>query len=227
MDPLFLVLMIGFPLLSQYVATALRKKFVRYSADPMAMTGAEIAQRMLLENNINDVKVVPTRGELTDHYDPRTKTVALSEVVYSRANVAACSVAAHECGHAVQHATGYPFLGMRSKMVPLLKLSNAALPIISIGGATLFAYGNSKVIAFALLGVLALPALFSLITLPVEFNASNRALKWMEASGITDNSNHSGAKKALWWAAMTYVVAALGSVAQVAYYAQRFLGRRR
>lgn len=227
MDPLFLVLMIGFPLLSQFVASTLRNKFVRYSAEPMPMTGAEIAHRMLLENNINDVQVVPTQGELTDHYDPQTKTVALSEVVYSRANVAACSVAAHECGHAVQHATGYPFLGMRSKMVPLLKLSNAALPIIGIGGASLFAYENSNVIAYALLGLLALPALFSLITLPVEFNASRRALKWMEASGIANNSNHSGARKALWWAAMTYVIAALGSVAQVAYYAQRFLGGRR
>lgn len=227
MSPLFLILVVGFPLISQFVAGNLRKRFVKYSADPMPMTGADIAQRMLLEHNINDVKIVPTRGELTDHYDPRTKTVALSEVVYSRANVAACAVAAHECGHAIQHSTRYPLLGMRSKMVPFLKLSNAALPIISIGGASLFAYGNSNIIAFSLLGLLALPALFSLITLPVEFNASKRALEWMEVTGIANESNHSGAKNALWWAAMTYVIAALGSIAQVAYYAQHFLGRRR
>lgn len=227
MNPFFLILVIGFPLISQFVAGNLRKRFVRYSADPMPMTGAEIAHRMLADNNITDVEVVPTQGELTDHYDPRTRTVALSEVVYSRANVAACAVAAHECGHAVQHATRYPLLGMRSRMVPLLKLSNAALPIISIGGASLFAFGNSNLIAFCLLGLLALPALFSLITLPVEFNASSRALTWMEVTGIANDSNHTGAKNALWWAAMTYVIAALGSIAQVAYYAQHFLGRRR
>lgn len=227
MNPLFLILVIGFPLISQFVAGNLRKRFVRYSADPMPMTGAEVAHKMLADNNITDVEVIPTQGELTDHYDPRTRTVALSEVVYSRANVAACAVAAHECGHAVQHATRYPLLGMRSRMVPLLKLSNAVLPFISIGGASLFAYGNSNFIAFCLLGLLALPALFSLITLPVEFNASSRALTWMEVTGVANDSNHSGAKNALWWAAMTYVIAALGSIAQVAYFAQHILGRRR
>lgn len=221
-----LFLLMGLPLISQMVSSMLRKRFVKYSADPMPMTGAETAQRMLYEHNINDVKVVPTRGQLTDHYDPRTKTVALSEVVYSRANVAACAVAAHECGHAIQHSTSYPLLGMRSKMVPLLKLSNAALPIISLGGASYFA-AQSTALAIGLLSLLGLPALFSLITLPVEFDASKRALEWMEISGVADRSNHTGAKNALWWAAMTYVVAALGSVAQVLYYAKFFLGRRR
>lgn len=227
MNPLLILLLIACPLISQAVASTLRKRFVKYSADPMPLSGAETAKRMLAESNIHDVQVVPTRGELTDHYDPKTKTVALSEVVYSRANVAACAVAAHECGHAIQHATGYPFLGMRSAMVPLLRLSNAALPVISIGGAFLSGQSGNSTIAFAFLGLLALPALFSIVTLPVEFNASRRALNWMDSSQVAAGANYSGAKTALWWAAMTYVVAALGSIAQVLIYAQRFLGRRR
>lgn len=225
MNPMLLLLMIGLPLASQAVASMLRRRFVTYSADPMPLTGAEAAKRMLADFGIHDVQVVPTRGQLTDHYDPRTKTVALSEVVYSRANVAACAVAAHECGHAVQHATKYPMLGMRSAMVPMLKLSNTVLPIISIGGA--FLARSSPTIAYVFLGALALPALFSLVTLPVEFNASRRALNWMDQSQVAAGANYGGAKNALWWAAMTYVVAALGSVAQVLVYAQHFLGRRR
>ena len=227
MDPLILLLMFGFPFISQMVASTLRKRFVQHSRAPMSMTGAEIAQRMLRENNIHDVQVIPTKGQLTDHYNPQNKTVALSEVVYGQSNVAACAVAAHECGHAIQHATGYPLLTMRSKMVPLLRLSNFALPVIGLGGAGLFASQGSNLIAYGMLAVLALPALFSLITLPVEFNASRRALAWMEDTGIAQGENHSGAKNALWWAAMTYVVAALGSIAQVAYFAKMLLGNQR
>lgn len=227
MDPLILLLMLGFPLISKMVASQLRKRFVQHSGSPMPMTGAQIAQRMLQENSIHDVTVIPTRGELTDHYNPIDKTVALSEVVYNQANVAACAVAAHECGHAVQHATGYPLLTMRSKMVPLLRLSNMAMPIMAIGGAGIFASQGSNMIAYGLLGLLALPTLFSLITLPVEFNASRRALNWMEDSGVTGTQNHGAAKNALWWAAMTYVVAAIASIAQVVYFARYFLGRRR
>ena len=132
MDPLILLLMFGIPLASQAVASTLRKRFVQHSREPMPMTGAEIARRMLAENHITDVQVIPTKGQLTDHYNPVNKTVALSEIVYSQANVAACAVAAHECGHAVQDATGYPLLTMRSKMVPLLRLSNVALPVIAL-----------------------------------------------------------------------------------------------
>ena len=214
-------------MISQLVSGTLKKRFVKYSADPMPVTGAEIAQRMLVENNITDVEIIPTRGQLTDHYNPTNKTVALSEVVYSQANVAACAVAAHECGHAIQHATGYPLLGMRSKMVPLLNLSRFALPVLGIGGAGFFASQGGGIIAYALLGLLALPTLFSLITLPVEFDASRRALNWMDMSGITPPQHHEGARKALWWAAMTYVVAAIGSIGQLAYYAQMLLRRRR
>ena len=227
MNPMILLLLIGIPMISQMVSSTLRRRFVRYSRDPMPMTGAQIAQQMLVENNVTDVQIIPTQGQLTDHYNPTNKTVALSEVVYGQANVAACAVAAHECGHAIQHATGYPMLGMRSKMVPLLKLSNFALPVLSIGGAGFFGLQNNPTIACLLLGVLALPTLFSLITLPVEFDASRRALKWMEASNVTPSEKHTGAKNALWWAAMTYVVAAIGSIGQVAYYAQILFGRRR
>lgn len=226
MDPLILLLMFGFPFISKMVAGQLRKRFVQHSQAPMPMSGAEIAVRMLKENNIHDVKVIPTKGELTDHYNPVDKTVALSEVVYGQRNVAACAVAAHEVGHAVQHATGYPLLTMRSKMVPLLKLSNYAMPLLGIGGAGMFAYQGANMLAYGMLGILALPALFSMVTLPVEFNASRRALNWMEDTGIAAGDNHAGAKNALWWAAMTYVIAALGSVAQVAYYAKFFLRRR-
>ena len=226
MDPLILLLMIGFPMISQMVAGQLRKRFVQHSRHPMPMTGAEIAQRMLQENHIHDVRIIPTRGQLTDHYNPKDKTVALSEVVYGQANVAACAVAAHEVGHAVQHATGYPMLTMRSKMVPLLKLSNMAMPMIGLGGAGIFSSQGANPIAYGMLGLIALPALFSLITLPVEFNASRRALNWMEDSGIAAGQNHAGAKNALWWAAMTYVIAALGSIAQVAYFAKYLLRRR-
>ncbi len=227
MDPFLLLLMIGFPVASQAVASTLRRRFVRHSQDPMPMTGAEIAVRMLSENHIHDVQVIPTKGQLTDHYNPLNKTIALSEPVYSQANVAACAVAAHECGHAVQDATGYPMLTMRSKMVPLLKLSNVALPVIAFGGAGMFASEGTNVMAYGLLGLLALPTVFSLITLPVEFNASRRALNWMEDSGIVGQEKHSSARNALWWAAMTYVVAALGSIAQVAYFAKYLLGGNR
>ena len=227
MEPLILLLMFGIPLASQAVASTLRKRFVQHSREPMPMTGAEIARRMLAENHITDVQVIPTKGQLTDHYNPVNKTVALSEVVYSQANVAACAVAAHECGHAVQDATGYPLLTMRSKMVPLLRLSNVALPVIAFGGAGMFASQGANVMAYGLLGLIALPALFSLITLPVEFNASRRALNWMEESGIVSEQKHSGAKNALRWAAMTYVIAALGSIAQVAYFAKFLLGGKR
>lgn len=227
MDPMILLMMVGIPLISQMVASKLRKRFVEHSRDPMPMTGAEIAQRMLVENNINDVQVIPTQGQLTDHFNPTNKTVALSESVFSQANVAACAVAAHECGHAVQHATGYPLLTLRTKMVPLLKLSNFALPVVGLGGAALFSYENNNTMAYLLLGLLALPTVFSLVTLPVEFDASRRALNWMETSGIAAGPNYAGARNALWWAAMTYVVAALGSIAQVAYFANRLLGHNR
>lgn len=227
MNALIMVAIIGLPMLSQMVSGTLQKRFAKFSREPMPMTGAEIAHQMLQEHGITDVQIIPTKGQLTDHYDPRNKTVALSEVVYGHANVAACAVAAHECGHAVQHATGYPLLGMRSKMVPFLKLSNMAMPVLGLGGFGVLAYIGSTTLCWAVLGIVALPMLFSLVTLPVEFNASNRALKWMEESNIAPSEKHGDAKNALWWAAMTYVVAAITSIAQVFIFARHLFGGQR
>lgn len=226
MDPILLLILIGLPLASQFVAGQLRSRFARFSRDPVPHSGQEVAEMMLQQSGIDDVRVISTRGQLTDHYNPAQKTVNLSEVVYLQRNVAAAAVAAHECGHAVQHATRYPLLAARSKLVPLLKISNVALPIVAIGGAGLSALLGSTLTAVIFIAILGLPALFSLVTLPVEFDASRRALKWMEASGLARGAQHGRARKALRWAALTYVVAALGSVAQVLYFARYFIGRR-
>ncbi len=227
MSLIVMAAIIGLPMISQMVSGTLQKRFAKFSREPMPMTGAEIAFQMLEEHGIKDVQIIPTKGQLTDHYNPTNKTVALSEVVYGHANVAACAVAAHECGHAIQHATGYPMLGMRSRMVPLLKLSNVAMPVLGMGGFAVLESIGSSTVSWIVLGVIALPTLFSLVTLPVEFNASNRALAWMEEANIAPGEKHSGAKNALWWAAMTYVVAAIGSIAQAFYWALRMFGGRR
>jgi len=192
----------------------------------MPLSGREAAELMLAQNGITNVHVTSTPGQLTDHYDPRTKTVNLSEVVYSERNVAAIAVATHECGHAVQDATGYPMLAVRSKMVPLLRLSNVAIPVLAFGGAGFSQWAGYQGTALLCLLALGVPALFSLVTLPVEFNASRRALNWLEEFGIAEGDRYKGARKALFWAAMTYVVAALGSILQAIYFARMFLGRR-
>ena len=226
MDPVLLLIIVGLPMASQFVASQLRKRFVQFSRHSVSLSGSEVAERMLRESGINDVKVTATRGQLTDHYNPVNKTVHLSEAVYAQRNVAAAAVAAHECGHAVQHARNYPLLTMRSKMVPLLRISSVAMPILFIGGAAFAGMMGQQTFAYLLIVVLGLPALFSLITLPVEFDASKRALKWMESSGFAVGPQHARAEKALWWAAMTYVIAALGALAQVLYFARMFLKRR-
>ncbi|MEM7313115.1 MAG: zinc metallopeptidase [Planctomycetota bacterium] len=226
MDPLFLFLLLGLPAISQMVASRMRSQFVRFSQFTMPYTGREIAELMLSRNGIHDVEVTATRGQLTDHYDPIKKTVNLSESVYHERNIAAVSVAAHECGHAIQDKVGYPFLVMRSKMVPLLRMSSLALPILCFGGAGVSAVLGQKMTGFLFIFALGLPALFSLITLPVEFNASSRALEWMEMSGLVEGEQHKRAKNALFWAAMTYVIAALGSIAQLLYFARVFMPRR-
>lgn len=226
MDIPFLLLVIGIPAISQMVASTMRSRFVHFSRHTMPFTGREIAERMLSENGIEDVRVISTAGQLTDHYNPENKTVNLSEAVYNQNNIAAVAVAAHECGHAVQDATRYPFLLMRSKMVPLLKLGNMALPILCFGGAGVSAIFGQNVTSLMFIISLGLPALFSFVTLPVEFNASTRALRWMEMSGLVPGEQHARAKKALFWAAMTYVIAALGAIAQVLYFARMFFGPR-
>lgn len=225
-SPIFFLLLFGIPMLSQWVSSQMRKRFVQYSRDPMPLSGREAAERMLYDRGIHDVQIISTAGQLTDHYDPRNKTVNLSEVVYNQRNVAAVAVATHECGHAVQHATGYAMLQARSKMVPLLKLSNLAMPVLAFGGASVTQMAGMQGMAILCLFALGLPALFSLITLPVEFNASRRALDWIDEVRLAEGDQYRGAKKALFWAAMTYVVAALGAIIQAVYFASLLLGRR-
>jgi len=194
------------------------------------MSGAEIAEKMLSDNNIFDVEVISTKGMLTDHYNPTNKTVNLSEAVYNQRNAAAAAIAAHECGHAVQHSTAYGWLQMRSQIVPMVgvasKLSNfvimAGLIITAIG-----ALGGIGVYIFLLgIGLFAVTTAFAFITLPVEFDASKRALVWLKKENMVTQQEYAGAKDALKWAARTYVVAALGSLATLLYFIMIFMGRR-
>lgn len=196
----------------------LQARFNKYSRIPLrnGMTGADVARKMLADNGIYDVEVIPTRGMLTDHYNPQTKKVALSEGVYSSCSVAAAAVAAHECGHAVQHAMGYAPLKMRSALVPVVNFSSMIVSWVLILGILLINVFPS--LLWFGIALFAVTTLFSVITLPVEINASRRAVSWLSNAGITDVSNHSYAVDALKWAAYTYVVAAIGSIATLLYY---------
>lgn len=196
----------------------LQARFNKYSRIPLrnGMTGADVARKMLADNGIYDVEVIPTRGMLTDHYNPQTKKVALSEGVYSSCSVAAAAVAAHECGHAVQHAMGYAPLKMRSALVPVVNFSSMIVSWVLILGILLINVFPS--LLWFGIALFAVTTLFSVITLPVEINASCRAVSWLSNAGITDVSNHSYAVDALKWAAYTYVVAAIGSIATLLYY---------
>lgn len=196
----------------------LQARFNKYSRIPLrnGITGADVARKMLADNGIYDVEVIPTRGMLTDHYNPQTKKVALSEGVYSSCSVAAAAVAAHECGHAVQHAMGYAPLKMRSALVPVVNFSSMIVSWVLILGILLINVFPS--LLWFGIALFAVTTLFSVITLPVEINASRRAVSWLSNAGITDVSNHSYAVDALKWAAYTYVVAAIGSIATLLYY---------
>ena len=225
--PTGLIVLIAVTALASWlVSHTLKKRFREYSQIPIRFTGAQIAQTMLRENGINDVQVISTRGQLTDHYDPTKKTVNLSESVYSMNNIAAAAVAAHECGHAIQHQKSYAWLTMRSKMVPAVQFAGGALNVIMIAGMLGAALFNTPALLYLWVGLFAITTLFSFVTLPVEFDASKRALVWLENSGVSSSMEHEKAKNALHWAAMTYVVAALGSLAMLIYYASMFLGRR-
>lgn len=204
----------------------LQKRFREYSARPIALSGAEIADRMLRDAGIGDVQIISTPGQLTDHYNPLKKTVNLSDVVYAQRNVAAAAVAAHEVGHAVQHARAYGALKLRSALVPVVNLSNRYLQWILMLGLILAASGLWQVL---LIGVILFAAttLFSIITLPVEFDASKRALEWIDESRVMGDVDHDKAKNALFWAAMTYTVAAIASIGQLLYYVMRLLQARR
>ncbi len=221
-----LVISVIVMIVSWLVQRRLRSKFEQYSQVGLSngLSGKQIAEKMLRENGIFDVRVVSVEGRLTDHYNPQDKTVNLSTDVYNGRSVAAAAVAAHECGHAVQHATAYSWLQMRSKMVPFLTISSRYMQWIIIGGVMLI---NTSTIPLAIgVALFAVTTLFSFITLPVEYDASNRALAWIETHGIVTQPEHDMAADALKWAARTYLVAAIGSLATLLYYASMLLGRR-
>lgn len=218
LNTLYWIVFIAVALLSFIVQKSLQIRFEKYSQIPLnnGMTGRDVAEKMLRDNCINNVSVTSVSGSLTDHFDPTKMTVNLSDTVYDINSVAAAAVAAHECGHAVQHARGYLPLKMRSALVPVVSFASRLLSIVLLAGMLLINIFPQLL----LLGIVlfALTTLFSLVTLPVEINASRRALAWLNQSGITDSSNHKEAEKALRAAAYTYVVAAISSLATLFYY---------
>lgn len=228
----FYILIGAISLFSWLVSNQLKRKFKKYSQVHLrnGMSGAEIAEKMLADHGIFDVKVISTPGRLTDHYNPKDKTVNLSEAVYNQRNAAAAAVAAHEVGHAVQHAKAYQWLTMRSKLVPVVSISSRFSQWMVIGGLILGAGAGETGIGFMIavggLIFMALGTLFSFITLPVEYDASNRALAWLQSKNIVSREEFAGSKDALKWAARTYLVAALGSLAMLLYWALQVLGSR-
>jgi Zn-dependent membrane protease YugP len=230
----YFIIMIVVMLVSWLISSRLKSKFKHYSKLQLQnnMSGPEIAARMLADNGISDVKIISVKGQLTDHYNPISKTVNLSESVYSQRNAAAAAVAAHECGHAVQHAEAYAMLGLRSKMVPIVNISSSIMNMLNMVmffGAGALLYTNNP-IGSTLLLILVVANLFitafAMITLPVEFDASKRALVWMKNNGIVTSNEYAGAKDSLKWAAMTYVAAAAGALANLVYFLSIFLGGR-
>lgn len=222
----YLLIFLVFMLISWLVQQQLRSKFAKYSKAPLAtgQTGRELAEAMLRQNDIYDVKVRSVQGQLTDHYNPTNKTINLSPEVYNGRSVMAAAVAAHETGHALQHATAYSWLQMRSTLVPVVSISSKWMQWVLLAGIlTVQTFPHLLGIGIIMF---AMTTLFSFITLPVEFDASRRALAWLSTSGITRGQQQEMAKDGLKWAAMTYVVAALASLATLMYYLMIFLGRR-
>lgn len=212
--------------LGMLVSLRLKSKFKQYGAVALSSgyTGREIAEKMLLDNNIHDVNVVEGHGFLSDHYNPLTKTVSLSPEVFQQASISAAAVAAHECGHAVQHALSYPWLMLRSRLVPLVQFSAMLIQWVLLAGILMVnIFPNLLLIGILLFAV---TTLFSIITLPVEFDASKRALAWLDSAGVARANEHPLAKDALYWAAMTYVVAAIASLVTLVQYVLIFLGNR-
>lgn len=214
-------------LVSRWVSSRLQKKFKHYSQIRLrnGMSGKEIAEKMLSDHGIRDVEVISVRGQLTDHYNPTNKTVNLSEVVFHEANAAAAAVAAHEVGHAVQHNVSYNWLTMRSKLVPAVNISSKYVQWVLFAG--IFMVQMFPYLLYAGIALFAVTTLFSVVTLPVEYDASNRALAWLENKNMVTREEHAGAKDALKWAARTYLVAALGSIGTLLYYVWIAMGRRR
>ncbi|WP_211218052.1 zinc metallopeptidase [Niabella aurantiaca] len=227
MTPGIMMVSLLFMGISMVVSMILKSKFTRYSKVPLSsgLSGKEVAEKMLRENGIYDVQVTSVQGFLSDHYDPAKKTVNLSPEVYEGHTVAAAAVAAHECGHAVQHATQYAPLQMRSKLVPTVQFSSTIVNWVLLAGLVLAASGSYTLLLAGIV-LMAITVLFSLITLPVEFDASKRALAWLNHTNITDNREYPMAKDALKWAATTYVVAALAAVVMLLQYISIFMGRR-
>lgn len=223
---MYWILLIGIALVSFIVQQNLQSKFKKYSQMPLSngMTGRDVAEKMLHDNGIYDVRVTSTPGSLTDHYNPVNKTVNLSEGVYGSCSVAAAAVAAHECGHAVQHAQAYAPLKMRSALVPIVQFSSTIVSWVLLAGIIMIETMPS-ILLFGII-LFAASTLFSFITLPVEINASQRALAWMSRAGITNAFNHKAAEDALKSAAYTYVVAALSSLATLVYYVMVYMNRR-
>ncbi len=227
-----IVIFVVFMIISLVVNGRLKSKFKKYSQIPIrgGLSGREVAEQMLADNGIYDVKVVSVPGHLTDHYNPANKTVNLSPEVYQGRSIAAAAVAAHECGHAVQHATAYKMLTLRSALVPLQAISAKILNFLFIamffGGFIFFRTFPVDLVLLTIIGAYGVFTLFAFVTLPVEFDASKRALAWIEARGIVTSQEYEGARDALKWAAMTYVVVALSSLATLLYYIMVFLGNR-
>ena len=221
------IIFIAFMILSWIVSLVLKSKFKKYAKIPLdnGMSGREVAERMLRDQGISGVRVECVQGQLTDHYNPVDKTINLSPDVYNGRNISAAAVAAHECGHAVQHSTAYAWLGFRSKLVPAVSFTSKWIQWILLAGILLV--NVFPILLLTGIILFALTTIFSFITLPVEINASQRALAWLSNAGITSFENHDKAKDALKWAAYTYVVAALGSLATLLYYIMIFIGVRR
>ncbi|MBK9321292.1 MAG: zinc metallopeptidase [Bacteroidetes bacterium] len=217
---------IVFMLIGWLVSMQLKRKFKEYSLTPISsgMSGQQIAERMLRDNNIHDVKVISVEGRLTDHYNPLDKTVNLSHDVFYGRNAAAAAVSAHECGHAVQHARAYSMLQLRSALVPVVSFASQWVHWVLLAG--IFMVNTFPSLLLVGITLFAVTTAFSFITLPVEFDASKRALVWLESANITTSQEHTQSKDALWWAAMTYVVAALAALATLMYYVMIYMGRR-
>jgi len=222
-----LFLLIG--ALGWYVQSRLKSVFERYSKEafPGGLTGAQVAEKMLRENNVHNVRITHVGGHLTDHFNPATMTVNLSDSVYSSSSIAAAAVACHECGHAIQHAQGYAPLVLRSQLVPVVTFASSAATWVLMIGIVILAATQNAVVAWIGVGMIAMSALFSIVTLPVEYNASTRALTWMQSSRMLQGAQLDHAAEALRWAARTYLVAAIGAVATVLYYVMLIFGRRR
>lgn len=225
---MYIVIVAVFGLLGMLVSSRLKSKFEHYSKVPLSSgnTGADVARAMLQHYGIHDVQIVQGEGFLTDHYNPSTKTVSLSPHVYQGRSVAAAAVAAHECGHAVQHATAYSMLQLRSKLVPVVQIASSLQQFVLMAALGMFGMGGNTTVLLIAVVLFGITALFSVVTLPVEFDASNRALVWLNETGTAQGAEHEGAKDALKWAALTYVVAALGAMATFLFFLFKLLGSR-